>query len=325
LGVTDSALASTQRLRLPQIDYGRHPDYGGVYEPDEALGREAMSMLEALIEDQRKLEAERRDTFGYRFSGEGPVGRRLADDGLARFQVSDGQMDRICAASAPLLAQITERLDGIRAAGEVVRFKDQAQPVDPEAHGKLWAALHDALHEIDAFGLTTRFFGANKSKLQSAQVLVSRPRPRDGESVGATEGLHIDSSGRCILKAVLYLDEVGPEQGPFRLVPGSHQWEAGDVSRVYRRAFDRSDLVGRSGRLRRLFVSLPREMQVKAEFGSDLTPDEPQALELLERESVSVGPRGMLSLFDPEAIHRGGQTRKGERHAILITLRTRYR
>jgi hypothetical protein len=325
LAVPDPTPASTEQQRLPLIDYARHPDYGGMFEPDEALGRQAMSVLEPLIEDQRKLEAERRDTFGYRFTGDGPVGRQLADDGLVRFQVADRLMAPVCAASAPLLEEITERLDAMKAAGETVLFKDQAQQIDPEGHGELWAALHDALHDVDAFVLTTRFFGSKKSKLQSAQVLVSRPRPKDGESVAATEGLHIDSSGRCILKAVLYLDDVGPDQGPFGLVPGSHQWEAGDVSRVYRRAFDRSGLVGRGGKKRRQFMSLPREMQVKAEFGGDLLPGEPQARELLARESVSVGPRGMLSLFDPEAIHRGGQAREGERHAILLTLRTRYR
>src|SRR5215472_14707314 len=98
-----------------------------MFEPDEALGRQAMSVLEPLIEDQRVLEAERRDTFGYRFSGEGPVGRRLADDGLARFQIEDRLMDPVCAAAAPLLAQITARLDAMKAAGESVLFKDQAQ------------------------------------------------------------------------------------------------------------------------------------------------------------------------------------------------------
>jgi hypothetical protein len=73
-----------------------------------------------------------------------------------------------------------------------------------------------------------------------------------------------------------------------------------------------------------MFISLPTEMQVKAEFGGDLLPGSPECRRLVELECVSLGPRGMLSLFDPEAIHRGGQARAGERHALLITIRSRW-
>ena len=313
--------------QLPIIDYARHPAYGGMLEPDEALGRQALAVLEPLIEEQQALEAERREAFGYRYGGAGPLGQALAQAGLLRFHLPAPLMDPIGAAAAPLVAQITERLDGIEACGEAARFQDQAQPVDRDAHAGLWAALIAALRETGAFTLAAGFFGAPKSKLQSAQVLISRPR--SGQAGGAwdraaAEGLHIDSSGRCILKAVLYLDDVGPGQGPFGLVPGSHRWEAGGLGRVYRRAFDRSSLVGRGAKQRRAFISLPEAMQLKAEFGGDLLPDDPQTGALLESEASSIGPRGLLSLFDPEAIHRGGHAREAERRAILLTIPARW-
>ncbi len=82
---------------------------------------------------------------------------------------------------------------------------------------------------------------------------------------------------------------------------------------------DKSDLVVRSAKKRRMFLSLPEEMRVKAEFGGDMLPGSPAAVALLAEEFVATGPRGQLNLFDPEGVHRGGNVRKGERRAILIT------
>jgi hypothetical protein len=310
---------------LPFIDYARHPAYGGEFEPDEELRRRALAELQPAIDEQLQRDDFKRDMFGYRYGGEGPVGEALAATGLVRFQLPPGLMDPISAASAPLIETVRQRVSRMREAGEVVKFVDQGEAFDSKANEGQWKAVMTALQEIDAFGLTTRFFGARGCKLQSAAVLVSQPRPREeGEEPPATEGMHIDSAGRCVIKGVLYLNEVGPDQGPFRLIPGSHRWEEGSRGRLYRRAFDRSSLLGRGGKKRRLFTSLPPEMQVKAEFGSDLQPDQPETRALLAAESVSLGAPGLLSLFDPEAIHRGGQARAGERHALMITIEARF-
>jgi hypothetical protein len=69
-----------------------------------------------------------------------------------------------------------------------------------------------------------------------------------------------------------------------------------------------------------MFLSLPEEMQVKAEFGGDMLPDSPETLALVRDEFVVTGPAGQLNLFDPEAIHRGGDVRAGERRVMLITM-----
>ncbi len=135
-----------------------------------------------------------------------------------------------------------------------------------------------------------------------------------------TAGFHIDSNGKCFVKVVLYLSDVGPDQGPFGLARGSHRWAEGSEERIFRRAFDKSDLVVRSAKKRRMFLSLPPQMQVKAEFGGDMLADSPEAKALLDQEIVATGPRGQVNLFDPEGVHRGGNVRQGERRVVLITM-----
>jgi hypothetical protein len=83
-------------------------------------------------------------------------------------------------------------------------------------------------------------------------------------------------------------------------------------------------LLGRSLLERQQFISLPKDLQVKAEFGGDLTPASPEGQALMQREFVSVGERGHYTVFNPEAVHRGGAVRSGERLALQITLGARW-
>ena len=83
-------------------------------------------------------------------------------------------------------------------------------------------------------------------------------------------------------------------------------------------------LVSRAANKRQAFLSLPPELQVKAEFGGDMMPDDPDTRRLLAQERVMTGPRGQLNLFDPEAIHRGGHASGGERHVFLLSVAARF-
>ncbi len=55
-----------------------------------------------------------------------------------------------------------------------------------------------------------------------------------------------------------------------------------------------------------------------------MAPDSPDARMLVDQELRAVGPRGMLTLFDPDTIHRGGNVRSGERHALQLVLTAQY-
>lgn len=312
---------------LPQIDYEAHPAYGGMLEPTEALGRRALALLQPLIDEMRSLEEERARQFGYQFGFKEALGQALVEKGVTSLQLPAAMVERIDAAAAPIVQAIRQRLEEARACGEPIKYKTAHEGVGADTHPDLWRAIDTAVRETGVLEVAAAYFGAPTGRLRSAGVLVNQPdqdwatklyRDIDLEAP-PTAGFHIDSNGKCFVKAVLYLNDVGPDQGPFGMIPGSHRWNEGSQERIVRRAFDRSDLVVRSAKKRRMFLSLPEPMRVKAEFGGDMLPGSAEAKALLDQELVATGPRGQLNLFDPESVHRGGNVRTGERQAILIT------
>ena len=312
---------------LPLIDYLTHPLYGGMLQPHPDFTRLALQSLEPLIDEARAVEADRRRQFGYRYGHAEAIGRTLAETGTAGLQLSAAAVDAIQREVQPLVDRVRSRLHETREARLPVKYRTALETIGEDANPQLWAAIDRAVRDAGVYEITAAFFDAPGARLRSCGLLVNQPDQdwatrlyRDVEvEAPPTAGFHIDSAGKCFVKAVLYLNDVGPDQGPFGLVRGSHRWGEGSDDRIFRRAFDKSDLVIRSAKKRRLFISLPREMQVKAEFGGDMLPDAPETRALLDDEIVATGPRGQLNLFDPEAVHRGGNVRHGERHAVLIT------
>ena len=121
-------------------------------------------------------------------------------------------------------------------------------------------------------------------------------------------------------QAILYLSEVGPDNGPFCYCLGSNHVEIGWLEGAARRANDRIDLSSCAPESRRLFHALPRRLRRKAKFGNDLEGDHPQLGRLLASERRFTLADGDLILFDDRGIHRGGLVQAGERCMLQIRL-----
>lgn len=315
---------------LPKIDYAAHPLYGGMFEPSPELGEQMQAALAPIIEKTAEDERTRVERFGYRYGWRDAVSRELAEQGSATRQLPAATIDAIHAAARPTLELVQGQLPA--AGAEEERSKKKTAWTGVDRGGELWTAVEQALRDMELFEGTATIFGAPSAKLRSVNLLVNYPDPdwtnrlfREAE-VGAppTAGFHFDPDHKCFTKMVLYLSDVGPEQGPFGIVPGSHRWDERSQDRIYRSAFDRLGAVKRSAKLRQRFFSLPAEMRTKAEFGGDMIPGSPDAEALLAAEQVMTGPRGQLNMFNPDAIHRGGNVTAGERHAMMMYIEPRW-
>ena len=317
---------------LPRIDYLSHPAYGGLFQPDPEAGARARAMLEPLVEEMTAVEAQRADRFGYDFGAVNPQGEELIERGVTQVRLPDELMDPVHAAAQPVIQSVKDRIAGARAAGQPIRFKTVEQVLSPEADGPLWTAVDRFLREMAIYDTVAAYFRAKSARINGLALFVNPPSQEWANRLfkdvklesPPTTGFHIDSNGKCYLKGILHLNDVGPAQGPTGVVPGSHLWGQGSRDRVIRRAFDRSPLLTRAADMRRAFISLPEELQVKAEFGGDMAPESPEAAMLIQRELQAVGPKGTLTLFDPDAVHRGGNVRSGERHALQLVLTAQY-
>ena len=136
-------------------------------------------------------------------------------------------------------------------------------------------------------------------------------------------------------KAIVYLTDVRPENGPTTCYP--HAYENVEKSAI-------QDLVGRcletvgrrpdsslreyyaikgrpldSERFKSHFMKLPPEVRFNSHFGWDVIPDSPQEDFLLSREKQVLGPAGTTLVFDgARLLHRGGQIEDDHRIVLQV-------
>jgi hypothetical protein len=129
--------------------------------------------------------------------------------------------------------------------------------------------------------------------------------------------LHVDT-GNGVLKAILYISEVGRENGAFSYIIGSNRRRSTFWDRIIRSANDYTRLSDTDPASRRMFNALPRSLQRKANFGFDIVDD--SAEHLKSKEQVFTSDMGDLLIFDNYGAHRGGMVESGERAILQIIL-----
>lgn len=161
-----------------------------------------------------------------------------------------------------------------------------------------------------------------------------------GVSTAKTVYMHFDAD-TDIIKAMLYLSDVEPTNGPFRFVRGSHSWSRSPFVFALHKAFDveqtkcfEMEADGLDYKLgyyrprfhlvdhRRDVLALPTSFRGTTHFGDDILDGSELSRELLAEEESFLGKAGTMVLFDGSAgIHRGSQVESGERWAVQIAMR----
>lgn len=131
--------------------------------------------------------------------------------------------------------------------------------------------------------------------------------------------LHRDASGGDI-KAIIYMSDVGPSNGPFSYVLGSHQTSGSTVGNWIEEANDQGPLSGTNRESRRVFAALPRALQRKCSCGNDVQPGTAIAKRMLGGEWTITASRGHIVLFDTKGLHRGGLVGQGERVVMTCVM-----
>ena len=213
----------------------------------------------------------------------------------------------------PLARDIHARLDSL----DEPRFADGQAPLGALLE-PVQQALGAALLECGALEAICAYVG-RWPRLQQVVLQVNtarETRANHGEldALGrptrhATRYFHVDSNHWPNLKALIYLGDVGPDQGPFRYVSGSHR-----LMQPYEASVRKTN--DKLGHSLTALCALPEAFAQHANFGDYIDPATPGALTLLEQEAVVCDGRSDLVLFDNNGVHRGGFVREGSRYML---------
>ena len=314
---------------LPRIDYDTHPAYVGVRE--QALSRrdEALERLEPILESKRRWLTRGAETFSVRRTSSpgDSTADAVARDGAAGVKLDETLLGPLRSAAAPLLAALEslQRNRGLK--GKALKF--QHTQTDLRVHGEWTEAGALCAEALDALISTSgvidvaeTYYPGFSARLHSACVRRNVERQPfftrgDGAPDPKTMGMHIDSAATASLNGVIYLGDVGEDQGPFRYVQGSNHWQWDLEDRAIRKAVDESRF---SMAAAPAFLALPPEFRRRANFGADLVDEAAESAALSAGEVTFRSDQADMVLFDSDGVHRGGDVRAGHRSAVLLVM-----
>ncbi len=203
------------------------------------------------------------------------------------------------------------------------------------------AIVRDFCHQGGIFEALSALYGRTFDKV-GFSIHVSHPGDRwfhvfddVGLPVSATADYHYDEAYE-VPKAMIYMNDVGEDQGPFSLVPESQKWanlgswlnykkELQIMLAQYRREEVNGAAVGnnvsifRTPEVREVFASLPAGLRGVIKPGDQILNDTEMSREVLAKEKRIVGEAGTFGLFTgSHVMHRGGIAKQGERWALQV-------
>jgi len=211
-----------------------------------------------------------------------------------------------------------------------ISFSDQMIPVTQENLPDLYDSIFSTILSSEILEFLAEVELRNVI-FKSAQITISSPnvtQSRYGifldkgekeikdtlEKLG-TKYMHIDSSIRISHKLVVYLTDVEPHHGPFRVV---------DANKVFCDKIDELAIRKTNDRLRNgpnVLQFLPEKYRARCLFGDDLETSHPLRGDLLENEVEILGNAGRATVFNSNCVHRGGFTLRGYRAMLQINLK----
>ena len=252
------------------------------------------------------------------------VHQALNCDGVCVAQIDAQQLAQIGAAAQPLYDGL-RKARGNRAEGGR-DFDESRSYALRTAHAELFAAVEATLTRSGILDGVSAYIGRPAS-LIDVNPQINDPsddfwrrifpdRPAAEHPVAY---MHRDATGGDI-KAILYMCDVTPENGPFSYAIGSQKVHSGRVGDWIEQTNDQSSYSGTGPLNRRRFAALPAILRRKCAFGNDVMAGTEISQRLLSAEWTITAPRGSMVLFDTKGFHRGGMVNRGERLVLTCVL-----
>ena len=304
---------------FPTPDYETIPDFQqALAQVTDEIRAHALELFLPAFQQRycRRLRARRPDHDVRIGAGDGVL-RALQTEGCALTRLTEAHR----AALRALTASEAEALEARFEAIPKPKLTDAQAALIQEQHQVLYELVEQALDSTGVFAVLNAYAGRPLTlntvglQINTARETARRYGEIDASGLPAnrTSYFHIDSPDWPPLKILIYLDDVGLDQGPFRYVAGSHRM-AGDFETIVRKTNDRL-------RLSTLhFMALPPPFRLNSQFGDYLDPERPEVAALLRAERTLCDGRSDVVLFNNDGLHRGGFVRRGRRRILQCTV-----
>jgi hypothetical protein len=316
-------------LRVPSIDYDRHPAYSSFLTPWWAKERWQCGAYCALLVLSEYLNIKWKrghlllsKLFSRRpyQTVSTPVGlAELKSHGIYLLRASDEEIARL---SAHLRSHKQDVLIQ-KQAKDRPSFSDCISIIRTEALN----AIQLFMKEHGILSLAALYLQSDSVVMQDVFYQENDTRDKLNQDVFSDMGIpdpktlnfHIDYSFQT-LKIIIYLSRVEEDTGPFGYISGSHTWIVGDWELANRYALAKWTRMGTNPADRRKIVSLPRLLRKKAQFGNDMLDSDPYTKEFLAAEHKVFSIDSNIIVFDNSGVHRGGIVKKGSRAVLQVLL-----
>ncbi|MEN3349171.1 MAG: hypothetical protein V7632_2806 [Bradyrhizobium sp.] len=248
----------------------------------------------------------------------------IEQDGIFAVQLSAAQLAAMADRLKPYFGELEQRLAG--KSPEQRKFDETRLWIDPDKDPEIYAWFNETMR---ATGIVEAASAYLKRQVVVSHIVPQINDPSDNfwanhfVDVGVEDSIcdyfHVDATYN-LLKMIIYVNEVGEQNGPFSYVKGSHRAGRGFWDGMIRRANDYAELSWTKPGYRKLFFALPRALQRKGAFGADIPNDSRYVRPLLDNALRVTSANGDGVLFDPGGIHRGGMVQAGRRLAVGMML-----
>jgi hypothetical protein len=254
----------------------------------------------------------------------GDIYERLKATGCAVVAIPDTDFTRIEKASQPRFAALrTQRGTGANGGRDFAESRSTARrDTDPELFASIGATLLES-GVMDAaskyLGRQARLVDVNPQINDKTDDFWRETFPDLNATLPPTAYFHRDASGGD-LKAIFYMSDVAPDNGPFTYVLGSNRVRISKLDDLICEANDHNGLSGTRPEARRKFSALPRLFRQKGTFGDDLPEDSALSDAIRRSQWPITSAKGSIVLFDTKGTHRGGMVVEGERLVITCVI-----
>ena len=141
----------------------------------------------------------------------------------------------------------------------------------------------------------------------------------DCDTITKTTNTHIDPK-EDVMKAMVYLNDVDEDTGPFCYVEKSNRWVYDSVQDIFGRSITTASYCCDPESRKKVF-QFPKFLRVSHNFGRLLLDGTPEQDKILNEQTIFTRSMGNVCVFDPAGIHKGGICNSKNRIALQVLMK----